>query len=83
MESRLPFLECKPCTVSFSLMLTLGTGYRGGMVAPILGGLLLMIHRSVPVYTSVVVFVMAGICVLLLKENGATVGMERERITTH
>jgi hypothetical protein len=53
------------------------------MVAPILGGLLLMIHRSVPVYTSVVVFVMAGICVLLLKENGATVGMERERITTH
>lgn len=28
-----------------------------------------MMDRSTPVYTSVVVFVIAGICVLLLKEN--------------
>ncbi|KAJ8469013.1 hypothetical protein ONZ45_g17037 [Pleurotus djamor] len=40
----------------------------GGMIAPMLGGVLLMVDRSVPVYTSVVVFVLAGCCVLLLKE---------------
>ena len=42
---------------------------RGGMIAPMLGGSLLMIDRSIPVYTSVVTFAIAGFCVLLLKES--------------
>jgi hypothetical protein len=42
---------------------------RGGMIAPILGGILLMINRSIPVYTSVVIFAIAGFCVLLLNEE--------------
>ncbi|KDR82970.1 hypothetical protein GALMADRAFT_238679 [Galerina marginata CBS 339.88] len=41
----------------------------GGMIAPMLGGALLMIDRSIPVYTSVVIFAIAGCCVLLLKEG--------------
>jgi len=40
----------------------------GGMIAPILGGQLLTIDVSFPVYTSVVTFVIAGVCVLFLKE---------------
>lgn len=43
--------------------------FRGGMIAPIVGGMLLMISRSVPVYTSVTVFTLAGACVLFLKEG--------------
>ena len=39
------------------------------MIAPILGGVLLMMDRSIPVYTSVVIFAIAGSCVLLLKEE--------------
>jgi hypothetical protein len=39
------------------------------MIAPMLGGSLLMIDRSIPVYTSVVIFAIAGFCVLLLKEG--------------
>ncbi|TFK52346.1 MFS general substrate transporter [Heliocybe sulcata] len=38
----------------------------GGMIAPMLGGVLLMIDRSVPVYTSVVVFLISTVCVLML-----------------
>ncbi|KAG6860790.1 hypothetical protein C0995_007596 [Termitomyces sp. Mi166 len=41
----------------------------GGMIAPMLGGTLLMINRSIPVYTSATVFVFAGFCVLLIHEN--------------
>ncbi|KAH9964760.1 major facilitator superfamily domain-containing protein, partial [Russula compacta] len=41
----------------------------GGMIAPILGGTLLMIDPSFPVYASIVVFVLSGICVLLIKET--------------
>ena len=39
------------------------------MLAPILGGILLMMSQSIPVYTSAVVFVAAGICVSLLKDG--------------
>lgn len=46
----------------------------GGMIAPIVGGLLLMIDRSVPVYTSVVIFALAGGCVLMLKETDGESG---------
>lgn len=42
----------------------------GGMIAPLLGGSLLMIDRSVPVYTSVVVFIVAASCVLMLDDKG-------------
>lgn len=49
----------------------------GGMIAPILGGVLLMVDRSVPVYTSVVIFAFAGFCVLLLKEDPRDPTQER------
>jgi hypothetical protein len=42
---------------------------RGGMVAPLIGGVLLNVDRSVPVYTSAGVFTLAGACVLLLREE--------------
>lgn len=55
------------------------------MIAPLLGGTLLMISRAVPVYTSVGVFTVAGICVLLLREGeGASfdrTGKGRRRAT--
>lgn len=41
------------------------------MIAPLLGGMLLVIDRSIPVYTSVVTFAIAGCCVLLLKEDNS------------
>ncbi|KAH6871586.1 major facilitator superfamily domain-containing protein [Coprinopsis sp. MPI-PUGE-AT-0042] len=41
----------------------------GGMIAPILGGILLMMSRTLPVYTSVVVFLFAAVCVVMLKEE--------------
>ncbi|KAF8628622.1 hypothetical protein AX15_003759 [Amanita polypyramis BW_CC] len=41
----------------------------GGMIAPLLGGTLLVIDRSIPVYTSVVAFIVSGFCVLLLKDK--------------
>jgi len=44
------------------------------MVAPMLGGVLLMMNRSIPVYTSVVIFAIAGFCVLLLKEQSGSGG---------
>ncbi|OBZ68970.1 putative MFS-type transporter PB1E7.08c [Grifola frondosa] len=49
----------------------------GGMIAPILGGTLLMVDHSLPVYVSIVVFFLAGICVLLLDEHDAERGSER------
>ena len=44
------------------------------MIAPILGGALLMTDRSLPVYTSVVIFALAGICTLCLKEDAGRPG---------
>ncbi len=41
----------------------------GGMIAPILGGTLLMIDHSFPVYASIGIFIVAGVCVLLLNED--------------
>ena len=38
------------------------------MIAPIVGGALLMIDPSFPVYASIAVFLLSGICVLLIKE---------------
>jgi hypothetical protein len=39
------------------------------MIAPLVGGFLLDIDRALPVYTSVVIFVLAGICTLLIHED--------------
>ena len=39
------------------------------MIAPMLGGVLLMMDRTIPVYTSVVVFAVAGFFVLLVPEE--------------
>jgi len=55
----------------------------GGMIAPILGGQLLMIDVSFPVYTSVVTFVIAGICVLFLKEGEKQEEEENQRVVLH
>ncbi|KAI0070035.1 MFS general substrate transporter [Panus rudis PR-1116 ss-1] len=41
----------------------------GGMIAPILGGSLLMIDHAFPVYASIVVFLIAGAAVLFLSED--------------
>ncbi|KAH9949855.1 MFS general substrate transporter [Amylocystis lapponica] len=53
----------------------------GGMIAPMLGGKLLSINSSVPVYTSIVVFLFAGICVLFLEEKEGT--RSRKRAIVH
>ena len=55
------------------------------MIAPILGGILLMMDRSIPVYTSVVTFTIAGFCVLLLKEEerGAPVRGRFNKVVVH
>lgn len=39
------------------------------MIAPILGGSLLTIDHSFPVYFSIVIFLLAVVCVLLLDEK--------------
>ncbi|PFH49963.1 hypothetical protein AMATHDRAFT_62131 [Amanita thiersii Skay4041] len=54
----------------------------GGMVAPLVGGMLLVIDRSIPVYTSAVTFVIAGLCVLLLKEDNSP-RKRNERLVVH
>ncbi|KAF9013162.1 major facilitator superfamily domain-containing protein [Cyathus striatus] len=55
----------------------------GGMIAPMLGGFLLVIDRVVPVYTSVVVFVVAGFCVLLLNEGVGDSARGKGRVLAH
>ncbi|KAJ7845404.1 major facilitator superfamily domain-containing protein [Mycena olivaceomarginata] len=49
----------------------------GGMIAPILGGVLLLFSRAAPVYTSMVTFVFAAGCVLLLSEDAGEGGRSR------
>jgi hypothetical protein len=50
------------------------------MIAPILGGMLLTMNRSLTIYTSVVIFAFAGFCVLLLKEEGTRVRGRSNRV---
>ncbi len=52
---------------------------RGGIIAPFLGGFLLMIDRTIPVYFSVVIFAIAGFCVLLLKEDAGDSTRDRSK----
>ncbi|KAJ7464707.1 MFS general substrate transporter [Mycena galericulata] len=49
----------------------------GGMIAPMLGGVLLLVSRAAPVYTSMAVFVFAAGCVLLLSEDEGEGGRSR------
>jgi hypothetical protein len=46
------------------------------MIAPIVGGALLMVDPSFPVYGSIVMFVLSSICVLLIKEVDSGAGDE-------
>ena len=46
------------------------------MIAPIVGGALLMIDPSFPVYASIAVFVLSSICVLLIEEVDNSVSDE-------
>ncbi|KAF8215039.1 major facilitator superfamily domain-containing protein [Mycena galopus ATCC 62051] len=59
----------------------------GGMVAPILGGVLLLFGRAAPVYTSMVAFVLAAGCVLMLSEDegegGRSRAARRIRVAVH
>jgi hypothetical protein len=70
-----------------SLQMIDGSGlisvFRGGMIAPILGGQLLTADVSFPVYTSAVTFVVAGICVLFLKEAEKQEGEENQSVVLH
>ena len=56
---------------------------RGGMIAPIAGGALLMIDSSFPVYASIVVFTLSGFCVLLLKETPSAGASKSGRAIIH
>ena len=64
-------------------MIDLTLVFRGGMIAPILGGQLLAIDVSLPVYASAVAFVIAGICVLFLEETGKQEREETQRVVLH
>jgi hypothetical protein len=55
----------------------------GGMIAPILGGRLLMIDVSIPVYTSVITFIIAGFCVVLIREPDKKEDSEGGRMVLH
>jgi hypothetical protein len=49
------------------------------MIAPIVGGALLMIDPSFPVYASIAVFLLSGICVLLIKEDNTGASEDKDR----
>jgi hypothetical protein len=51
--------------------------FRGGMIAPLLGGALLMMDRSIPVYASILTFAIAGFCVLMLREGEGDSGRSK------
>ena len=54
---------------------------RGGMIAPILGGTLLTVDHSFPVYASIVIFILAGLCVIFLEEHEGD--RSGERVLAH
>jgi len=51
----------------------------GGMIAPIVGGSLLTINTSFPVIISICIFVLSGLCVLLLRESAGDSGSKGGR----
>jgi hypothetical protein len=53
------------------------------MIAPMMGGTLIMIDPSYPVYASSVIFTLSGICVILIEEpkgSGEDKGRRRPAI---
>lgn len=52
----------------------------GGMIAPLVGGVLLVVNRAFPVYASILVYMFGATCVLLLHE---TPGHKGERALAH
>ena len=48
------------------------------MIAPIVGGALLMIDPSFPVYASIAVFVLSSICVLLIEKVDNSTSDDKE-----
>lgn len=61
------YVTILPYLATYTTQLSLSR--RGGMAAPMLGGVLLAMGRSIPVYASVVIFFVAGLCVLMLRED--------------
>lgn len=55
----------------------------GGMIAPLLGGALLVLNRGFPVWTSVVVYGITGVFVLLLHESAGNTNGGAERSFMH
>ena len=53
------------------------------MIAPLLGGTLLFIDRSFPVYASVAVYLVTAACVVLLHETAGQGGENGERAMLH
>ena len=59
------YLECMSPYESWLIVAL----HRGGMIAPLLGGTLLFIDHSFPVYVSVVVYLVTVLCIVLLHET--------------
>lgn len=55
----------------------------GGMIAPLLGGALLVLNRGFPVWTSVVVYGITGVFVLFLHESAGNINGGAERSFMH
>ena len=53
------------------------------MIAPIVGGTLLVLSMSFPVYASIVVFVVSGGCVLLLADSPGDVSKDGRPSIVH
>jgi hypothetical protein len=62
-------LECEPISPCARLVWSINSAFSssGGMIAPLLGGSLLMINNSYPVYASIVIFLLAAVAVLFLR----------------
>lgn len=65
----------RPFSALLFAMLLLISFHRGGMIAPMLGGILLGVSRGAPVLVSIVVFIIGGCCTLLLSEEAGARGL--------
>ena len=69
--------------ISCALKATLTTNGRGGMISPVLGGVLLMISKSLPLYVSATMFTIAGFCILLLREDEGEGRVKGKTVLAH
>jgi hypothetical protein len=62
-------LGCEPISPCARFVWSINSSFSssGGMIAPLLGGSLLMINNSYPVYASIVIFLLAAVAVLFLR----------------